>query len=92
MRKAYEQPKLYAESFELLEHISACSGYAPGLTTARSADAGCSYDFDGVKLFSSDFGNNCEEEGGSADGDELMWNVVCYNNPDGGINGHPFGS
>lgn len=92
MRKVYEEPRLYAESFELLEHISACTGYAPGLTTLRSADAGCAYEFDGVKLFSSSFGNKCDTEGGDIDGDEQKWNVVCYNNPEGGINGHPFGS
>ncbi len=93
MRKAYEQPKLFAESFELLEHISACTGYTdqiPNLTSARSADAGCSYYHDGVYLFIGTTGD-CDTDGGSADGAELGWDVICYHNPDGHP-GHPFGS
>lgn len=92
MRKAYEQPKLFAESFELLEHISACTGYAAGLdlTTARSADAGCAYKYEGFMLFVAGL-KDCTDDGGDYDGAELDWNVICYNNPDGHP-GHPFGS
>lgn len=95
MRKAYTQPKLYAESFELVEHITACTGYTdqiPDLTTARSADAGCSYDYQGIKLFIASGGDHCDTPGGDYDGAEKDWPVFCYNNPDGGLNGNPFGS
>ena len=90
MRKAYTRPKLYAESFELLEHISACTGYAPGLTTLRSADRGCSYTWQNQKLFILGL-RDCEDDGGAEDGAELTWEVDCYHNPNGQA-GHPFGS
>lgn len=51
MKKTYSKPKLYAESFELAEHIASCS-VQQGVTAVSYRDASsCSYAEGGLALF-----------------------------------------
>lgn len=47
MKKTYTKPALYAESFELAEHIAAtCAGTQPGASTHWNSDT-CGFRLDG---------------------------------------------
>ena len=52
MKRTYIKPALYAESFELAEHISSCV-VAPGNTVTYRDGASCSYTEGGLSLFDS---------------------------------------
>ena len=56
MKREYAKPMLYAENFELLEHISGrgCVTVDMSMTTHRSAEAGCGYFLDPSKRFNDD--------------------------------------
>ena len=46
--KTYEKPMLYAESFELVEHIAACSDIYFDKMTHRGFDKGCAFAPNGI--------------------------------------------
>lgn len=51
MKKPYSKPRIYAESFELLEHIASCS-VQTGVTNATYRDPdSCAFEEGGVALF-----------------------------------------
>ena len=51
MKKPYNKPRMYAETFQLLEHISSCA-VAPGETTVNYRDKNsCSYIEADIALF-----------------------------------------
>lgn len=89
MKKTYSKPALYAESFELAEHIALCSGFKQGVTqiTHWSNDTTCSFTTENsINLFYTG-ANVCVNQYDTASDVE----VSCYNNPTNGI-GQPFGS
>ena len=58
MKKTYQKPRVYAESFELLEHIASCA-VRDGITNATYRDRdSCSYTDGDITLF-YDSGNGC---------------------------------
>lgn len=62
MKKAYTKPKLYVETFELLEHIASCTA-KPGTTTVNYRDGySCTYTDANVTLFYAANGS-CGEGG-----------------------------
>lgn len=85
MKKAYAKPRLYAESFELLEHISAgCGviaqfgtdcGIVDGLVTFFAADPPCNED--GISAVEFKFGDGAS----SATLDDFINQLQpqCYN-------------
>lgn len=56
MKKPYTKPMLYAETFELMEHIAACSldDNVHIHVTARENGPECSYTDNGLTLYQSD--------------------------------------
>lgn len=59
MKKTYKRPELYAESFELMEHISSCA-VGEGITTVTYRDKfSCSYTDGDVTLFNQTNVNGC---------------------------------
>ena len=59
MKKQYQKPRLFAESFELLEHIASCA-VGDGITDATYRDrSSCSYTDGDVTLFNSTGVNGC---------------------------------
>lgn len=88
MKKAYSKPALFAESFELAEHIALCSGYDGTNNTANHWSTNCRFnDPDtGVAMFLSSE-NGCVE----LYADRTKVKVDCYNAPTDG-DGHPFAS
>ena len=87
MKKTYSKPALYAESFELAEHIAACSGFNPAHRPATGNhwnSATCVFELDtGFTIFNDP--NICEIT------DPNSVTINCYNGPGVGI-GTPFGS
>lgn len=60
MKKTYSKPLLYAERFELVEHIASCA-VAAGVTAATYRDRySCSYQDGDVVLFNQAGVNNCQ--------------------------------
>lgn len=94
MKKTYSKPRLYAETFELMEHISAmCSGFDSTQPASNQVTSGnewvCGYYVrDGVLFNNSactvSYGNPEETDPG-------MFDIYCYNAP---LNqpGSPFGA
>lgn len=89
MKKMYIKPALQVVTFELAEHIAACSGYNPHSTLGMPTHAdgnNCAWDVGGVTMFL--FGNEvCDVPLNSYEDLTLS----CYNNPSGG-DGLAFGS
>ena len=83
MRKTYESPRLYAESFELTEHISACNilHSAIGFSDPNNA---CGYSLNAFEpgendpiLFIMDIdGTRCTDAG---DMSQVEVGGLCYN-------------
>lgn len=94
MKKTYSKPRLYAETFELLEHISAmCSGFNPAQPTGEQITSGnewvCGfYVRDGI-LFNN--GACTVGDASAEETDTSMYDIYCYNSP---LNqpGTPFGA
>lgn len=60
MKKTYSKPLLYAERFELVEHIASCA-VATGVTTVTYRDRNsCSYQDGDIVLFNEAGENNCQ--------------------------------
>ena len=73
MKQIYEKPVLYAESFELLEHIGTnCNPDAFALTNAKNS-SDCYVDFDGLHLFMSDTKQDCNYDQDVEGWPELYW-------------------
>lgn len=89
MKKTYSKPALYAESFELAEHIALCSGYKAGVITITHWNDGvCTFQYTagGSVLF------NTTAAGTACDADYFPGMALeCYNSPNGAP-GVPFGS
>lgn len=87
MKKTYSKPALYAESFELAEHIAACSGFNPDHRPTVGnhwSSSTCVFELDsGWTLFSETIA--CQ----ITDTNDVI--IRCYNTPESGI-GTPFGS
>lgn len=87
MKKTYSKPALYAESFELAEHIAACSGFNPNhrpTTSNHWSSATCVFELDtGWTLFNDS--SICQ----ITDTNSVIIN--CYNTVSEGA-GTPFGS
>lgn len=76
MRKPYQKPELYAESFRLVEHISSVCGNARYHSVSNSVDQySCSFEFDDELLFVST-GNGCTAIRDAED----IGPFDCYNN------------
>lgn len=89
MKKTYSKPALFAESFELSEHIALCSGFSGDHSTINHwGNSTCHFITpEGLYLFYSSV-STCSDEKYN-DPNEVF--VKCYNTPSDGI-GHPFGS
>lgn len=78
MKKTYIKPALFAESFQLLEHItSGCEsalGYAHAHMTL-SVDNPCAFEFDGETLFT----NYIEACRMIRDEEDVGAGIYCYN-------------
>ncbi len=78
MKKPYQKPRVYAESFELLEHIASCkvNGGEGGITTVtyRSAESGCTYSDGKVTLFLDSNSSCTNEYWEHGQGDYDTWN------------------
>ena len=62
MKKAYEKPKLFAESFALSEHISNCVGAFPQENKNFDSSVSCNYVIWGESYFAETTINNpCAE-------------------------------
>ena len=62
MKKAYEKPRVYVETFELLEHIASCNANT-NMTDVNYRDSGsCNYKSGEVTLFTEDGGHGCTNE------------------------------
>lgn len=88
MKKTYSKPALYAESFELAEHIALCSGYKKDVITITHWNDGvCTFQYTagGSILFNMNGNSGCDApySPGMA--------LECYNSPTGAP-GVPFGS
>lgn len=89
MKKTYSKPALYAESFELAEHIALCSGFT-GVRPANNHwdKYNCAFMTEtGFTLFTGTTTGGCaliEDPNQSV-------SVRCYNSPLDG-NGQPFSS
>ena len=87
MKKTYSKPALFAESFELAEHIANCAGVTPGAPTHWSKTT-CGYRLDGpgtgMNIIFLEAANGCTD---ITEEDDL---VFCYNNWTGMI--PPFSS
>lgn len=87
MKKTYTKPALFAESFELAEHIAACSGFNPDhrpTTGNHWSPATCAFELDtGWTLFNDK--NICQIT------DTNTVTINCYNTISQGA-GTPFGS
>ena len=89
MKKTYQKPELYAESFLLQEHIAACSAYAQSVTYASHNDGRTCYfetntdDFGQIKLFLNTDVAGCQivMEGEAAP----VVNLQCYYGPGDGM-------
>ena len=87
MRMKYTKPMLYAERFELTEHISACAGTMPNSAMFADPDttASCGFALNGrgaegpILFYENVSGSVCTDPGDAGLGG------VCYNNffPDG---------
>ena len=94
MKKAYSKPLVYAEQFELLEHISAmCSGYNPASPRADQINSNnewiCGFLVRDGYLFNN---NQCTvSDGEIGQTDQSKYDIYCYNSP---LNqpGSPFGA
>lgn len=91
MKKTYSKPALYAESFELAEHIALCSGFSRDFVTVThwgdAANTTCTFTTNGFALFAS--GNSgCSYK---YDNNPEDFSIECYNSPNGAP-GVPFGS
>lgn len=86
MRKTYEKPVLFAESFELLEHIAACRVDGLGTDSKIYAtfknggpDGECTFVDDNIRMF---YNSNCDMSL-FEDEDEpysiAQLNLKCYN-------------
>ena len=62
MRKRYTKPKLYAETFELLEHISSCTANTNVTVVTYRDMYSCSYNDANVTLFNETGVNGCQNE------------------------------
>ena len=55
MKKTYSKPALYAESFELAEHIALCSGFSRDFVTVThwgdAANTTCTFTTNGFALW-----------------------------------------
>lgn len=91
MKKTYSKPALYAESFELAEHIALCSGFDRGITSVThwgdAKDTTCTFTTNGFVLFSGSNGGCVYKY----DGNPGDFGIECYNSPSGSA-GSPFGS
>lgn len=85
MRKAYEKPKLYAESFVLTEHIASCRVDGLGTNSAiyatfknGNADGECTFVDSNLVLF---YNSHCDmdlfDDPSNPSVDEL--GIECYN-------------
>lgn len=62
MKKAYEKPRVYVETFDLLEHIASCNANT-SMTDVNYRDSGsCTYKSGAVTLFTQDGGHGCNNE------------------------------
>lgn len=62
MKKAYSRPKVYIESFELLEHIASCTSN-PSITQVTYRDPhSCSYNDRNVHLYYSEVSSCSDNE------------------------------
>ena len=84
MRKTYERPKLYAESFELTEHISACNILHSAIG-ASDPNNGCGYSLNGPEpgendpilfIMNLEGGSSCTDAG---DLSQVEVGGLCYN-------------
>lgn len=83
MRKVYEKPQLFAESFELTEHIGQnCNPDVFSLTTHRNS-SDCYVDFDGLHLFMSDTKQDCNFDQDEEGWPELYWGFDISSTTDG---------
>ena len=66
MRKSYTKPKLYAETFELCEHIANCTANQSVTTVSYRDGYSCTYVDSNVTLFYAQNGN-CDQGGWDTD-------------------------
>lgn len=86
MKKTYSKPALFAESFELAEHIAACNGVIPGAATHWNAAGGCGYQpggpGTGTVIFNKDIaGSTCTLTWT----DNIVPGATCYNSAEGPV-------
>ena len=55
MKKPYQKPRVYAESFELLEHIASCKANQDITSVTYRDGKACSYTDANVTLFNPDY-------------------------------------
>lgn len=88
MRKEYSKPQLYAESFQMVEHIAiGCTGAAPqtGNSNPFHGAGNCLYmDSDGETYFTLDTTNCANADGQVEPGADLSGLFFCYQGPSGG--------
>ena len=96
MRKSYQKPALYAETFELVEHIANCEGAfnQRGYSMRFKEGIGCQYyDPSTQETFFIEGGTACVGEGVTAlpDMDSFEGFFNCYQGPGEGL-ATPFSS
>ena len=62
MKKAYTKPKLYVETFQLLEHIASCTANQSVTTVTYRDGYACTYHDSNVTLFYAENGS-CDQGG-----------------------------
>ena len=77
MKKTYEKPMLYAETFELMEHIA--SGSCLNATTPTTfADYSCPYYAEGYGIIFMDGNASCTDIQHFDEGDVSQDPLTCY--------------
>ena len=66
MKKSYQKPALFAESFELMEHISGACGEITGRASYRDAGS-CHYNVEDGKVLFVGGQNGCVDDPGDGD-------------------------
>lgn len=71
MKKPYQKPQIYVETFELLEHIASCKTGGKGVEVTYRDGNSCSYTDANLTLFYP--GNNGCTNGYFVPGDDSMY-------------------
>ena len=90
MKKAYEKPALYAESFAMVEHVASGCGAVGGehgvSVTYSSADSGCGIEVNGSStVIFVEGGRDCHDWIDPFTGEQIInEKMFCYNTFDVG--------